>query len=224
MRAGGPRAGVLALCVLLFAVARSEAQAPPPAAPLPPQAAPLPGTGFVSPYEIMRTVRTAGFDPLVPPLREGTTYVLRALDYRGILMRVVVDAHTGAIRDANRIVPGPGRYGQYEQYGMIQPAYGPPVIYDPEDVDAPLTGPYRETAPAVMHPAPPHDLPPPLPRPRPASLASRKTADPGANPPPAADGKPNLQSDVTSATPPAAPAAPAPPAPEKTPPIPPIND
>ena len=58
----------------------------------------------------MRTLRSAGFDPLAPPLREGTIYVARATDYRGILMRVVLDARTGAIRDANRIVPGPGNY------------------------------------------------------------------------------------------------------------------
>ncbi|HTP92227.1 MAG TPA: hypothetical protein VMJ52_10850 [Xanthobacteraceae bacterium] len=206
-----------------MAVARSEAQAPPPAAPSPLQA-PLPGTGFVSPYEIMRTVRAAGFDPLAPPLREGTTYVVRALDYRGILMRVVVDAHTGAIRDANRIVPGPGRYGQYgDQYGMIESAYGPPSVYEPEDIDVPMPGPYHEVEPTMVRPASPHDLPPPLPRPRPASLASRKGMD--AGPPPAADSKPDLQSDITSSTPPPVPAAPAAPAvPKKAPPVEPIND
>ncbi|MGB6935932.1 MAG: hypothetical protein WBE14_04320, partial [Xanthobacteraceae bacterium] len=69
------------------------------------------------PYEIARNVRRAGFDPLAPPMREGATYVVRATDFRGILMRVVVDAHSGAIRDVNRIVPGPGSYGQ--QVGMM---------------------------------------------------------------------------------------------------------
>lgn len=86
-----------------------------------------PVTGFVPPYEIVRTVRAAGFDPLAPPLREGTTYVLRATDFRGILMRVVVDARTGAIRDANRIVPGPGLYGPG---GYPPRSYGP-GWYDP---------------------------------------------------------------------------------------------
>jgi hypothetical protein len=91
-----------------------------------------PVTGFVPPYEIVRTVRAAGFDPLAPPLREGTTYVLRATDFRGVLMRVVVDARTGAIRDANRIVPGPGLYGPggyppgtYGPAGYGQGGYGP---------------------------------------------------------------------------------------------------
>jgi hypothetical protein len=107
-----------------------------------------PVTGFVPPYEIVRTVRAAGFDPLAPPLREGTTYVLRATDFRGILMRVVVDARTGAIRDANRIVPGPGLYGPgayppggYGPGGYAAPGYGPgaygpggygPRAYGPE--------------------------------------------------------------------------------------------
>jgi hypothetical protein len=81
-----------------------------------------PMTGFVPPYEIVRTVRAAGFDPLAPPLREGTIYVLRATDFRGILMRVVVDARTGVIRDANRIVPAPGLYGPS---GYPAGSYGP---------------------------------------------------------------------------------------------------
>ena len=92
-------------------------------------------TGFVPPYEIVRTVRAAGFDPLAPPLREGTTYVLRATDFRGILMRVVVDARTGAIRDANRIVPGPGLNGGYPPGSYGPGGYGPggygPPGYDP---------------------------------------------------------------------------------------------
>jgi hypothetical protein len=153
----------LALTFLILAVARGQAQVPPPpqnpprAAPgpqaLPPPAAP----GFVSTYEIVRTLRAAGFDPLAPPLREGTVYVARATDYRGILMRVVLDARTGAIRDANRIVPGPGNYaGPYgaasgeRGYGPDGPAPYPPGPYasapdgpDPYDAeDAEPPGPY----------------------------------------------------------------------------------
>ena len=119
----------------LLAAAPGRAQVLPAQVPAPPPAAPSatqPVTGFVSSYEITRIARSAGFDPLAPPLREGTIYVLRATDYRGILMRVVIDAHTGAIRDANRIVPGPGRYGQF---------YGVPSLYDPADLDAPTTVP-----------------------------------------------------------------------------------
>ena len=66
------------------------AQSPPTASQSVPQSAPL--RGFVPPFEILRTVRAAGFDPLAPPLREGTSYVVRAIDFRGVAMRVVVDA------------------------------------------------------------------------------------------------------------------------------------
>jgi hypothetical protein len=225
-------AGVL-FVACLFAAAPSRAQVTAQVPAPPPVAQPV--TGFVSSYEITRIARSAGFDPLAPPLREGTIYVLRATDYRGILMRVVIDAHTGAIRDANRIVPGPGRYGQF---------YGAPALYDPTDLDAPSIVPSTaEMEPALGRPmgsrgATRSALPeiPPLPRPRPAALASRKPLDdanPKAQPiaepksvtpgaPPAA--KPQISSEASTAAPPAsAPAAPG--APKKSPAIAePLND
>lgn len=82
--------------------AQTAAEAAPAPHPLP---LPPPVLGFVSPYEIMRTVRSAGFHPLSRPLREGASYVLRATDFRGVPMRVVLDARTGVIRDATRIAP-----------------------------------------------------------------------------------------------------------------------
>jgi hypothetical protein len=186
-------ASLLAVLLLLQAV-NGRAQVSPPVPPSPvPSVSPRPVTGFVSPYEIVRTVRAAGFDPLSPPLREGTTYVLRATDYRGILMRVVVDARSGAIRDANRIVPGPGSYGGYGTAGMESapygggspPYYGPPPphgvpIYDEPDGVPSVT----ELQPLTRQPAPHPSLhpaittPPPLPRPRPAEVASRKSVAP----------------------------------------------
>ena len=222
-----------ALIVLLSALAPSDAQAPPP--PMPPQAstAPPPAPGFVPPYEIMRTVRKAGFSPLAPPLREGTTYVLRADDYRGILMRVVVDARTGAIRDANRIVPGPGSgpYGEVGMMGPDEPApddtlppYGTPPEFDASEMAPPDQGampppPARLAAPRGAPRATVMVLPP-LPRPRPAELASRKSVGdmkPDA-PPAAADAKPAANSATTpeannaAAKPEATSAAPAAPA------------
>jgi hypothetical protein len=217
-------AGVL-FVACLFAAAPGRAQvtaqvsAPPPAAP----PATQPVTGFVSSYEITRIARSAGFDPLAPPMREGTIYVLRATDFRGILMRVVIDAHTGAIRDANRIVPGPGRYGQF---------YGTPSLYDPAELDAPAVVPSTaEMDPALVRPlgsrgALRSALPdiPPLPRPRPAALASRKPLDDGnqaARARPLA--KPQVNSEATAASPPAGPAMPG--APKKSPAIvEPLND
>jgi hypothetical protein len=114
-------------------------------------------------------------------------------------MRVVVDARTGAIRDVSRIVPGPGRYGQF---------YGPPSLYDPSDFDAPAIArgePDMGLAlePALGRPALPrataHAVPetPPLPRPRPAALVARKDLD---------RARPAANSEANSAQP--APAAP----------------
>jgi hypothetical protein len=204
------KAGILSLPFLLLA-ASGHAQSPP--GPLPPISRPV--VGFVSPYEIMRTLRAAGFEPLSPPLREGTDYVLRANDFRGILMHVVVDARTAAIRDATRIVPGPGRYGQY--YG--EPAYGP------ADYGAPLAPPTE----ASIEPPPPLPPPvrpltpaprvipdaaiasPPLPRPRPATLVSSKSDStyPAAKPlpPPAINTAPNAVTSAPVVGPPAASAA-----------------
>ena len=176
-------------------------------------------TGFVSSYEITRIARSAGFDPLAPPLREGTIYVLRATDYRGILMRVVIDARTGAIRDANRIVPGPGRYGQF---------YSAPSLYDPADLAEPVMVPSAAEMerPLVPHGATRSALPeiPPLPRPRPAALASRKPLDDGNSAAKVrALAKPQVNSEAITVPPPAAPAAPG--APKKSPAIvEPLND
>jgi hypothetical protein len=210
---------VLPLALPLSASASADAQTP--------------VTGFVPPYEIVRTVRAAGFDPLAPPLREGTTYVLRATDFRGILMRVVVDAHTGAIRDANRIVPGPGLYGSggyppgsygpggYGPGGYNPPGYGPdgygPRVYGPEgesrgygpdtsrppgtpppssgEASADAMPPSAETPPSRLgaptaaaaevgglgeppqQQSAPTPIGPPLPRPRPARLATRSVSN-----------------------------------------------
>lgn len=226
-----------AVIFLLAAVASGFAQAP-PASPFPPLA-----PGFVPPYEIMRTVRAAGFDPLAPPLREGTTYVLRATDFRGILMRVVVDARTGAIRDANRIVPGPGAYdpGPYGAADMASPYSASPDMRPPPYGPAPEHGAY-DMAPSGPGSAPPLSFgmrsatrsttAPPLPRPRPADLASRKSGDmlgsgdktqptPGATPDPKSEVKLNAKTDVKSEV--ALPATPS--APSKAPVAsPPLND
>jgi hypothetical protein len=126
VRAGVVGAAAFGLMLLPLAAAPGLAQTPPSA--LQTSAAPPPLPGFVPPYEITKIVRSAGFSPLAPPRREGTTYVLRATDFRGILMRVVVDARSGAIRAVNRIVPGPTVYGAL---GMMPPPYGEPPPYGP---------------------------------------------------------------------------------------------
>jgi hypothetical protein len=219
----GACVAALYLAFLVLAAAPAHAQAP------------LPGNGFVPPYEIMRTVRAAGFDPLAPPLRQGATYVLRATDFRGILMRVVVDAHSGAIRDVNRIVAGPSPAGQVglaspPHYGSPfygSPPCGAPSAYGPPEFDAPDLAPNEESAappaspPTVAH-TPPSAAPlPPLPRPRPAQLAARRStakgkagAKPNGNDSPKVGGAADLKSDD----------APAPAAPGKAETSAPLND
>ncbi len=219
----------------------AQALPPPPLGTSPP--------GFVPPYEIMRTVRAVGLDPLAPPLREGTTYVLRATDYRGILMRVVVDANTGTIRAVNRIVPAPampGQIGMLPPYGSPpddMPPYGtrpnrmPPELEaaePPPDGQASLPPPPFATRPSTVHGGT-HSGMLPLPRPRPAALASRRSGEdtkpefaphiaPTAPPPStAATGKPDAKSDQTTAAP-ASQVVSTPVRPSKTPPGPPIND
>ena len=187
------------------------------------------------PYEISRIVRSAGFDPLAPPLRQGTTYVLRATDFRGILMRVVVDAQSGAIRAVNRIVPGPGSSAPV---GMLPPPYGAPPSYGSPDFDGPEMAPSEKSATLPVPPPaartaalPLVSAPPPLPRPRPAELASRKAADDAkaaAKSDVKSDAKsgitPAVKSDVKSGTAIGGPSV-APVAPNKAPPAPiPLND
>src|SRR6516165_9444820 len=158
------RSGIaFAFCVL--SAVSSFAQSSPSPSP-----SPTPLRGFVPPYEILRTLRAAGFQPLAPPLREGTNYGVRALDFRGVPVRVVADAHSGAIRDANRIVAGPGLYGPYMP-GPYAPAYygrlaAPP--YPPPDDGRPYIG-ESETS-SDRHPTGLTLVP--LPRARPASLAA----------------------------------------------------
>jgi hypothetical protein len=180
------------LTFLLLAAASSHAQAPPQTLP------PVPG--FVPSYEVMRTLRLAGFDPLAPPLREDTTYVVRANDYRGILMRVVVDARTGAIRDANRIVPAPG---SDIQLGMMPPYEETPDTVPPPEVTGALPPPSRPASRATALP--------PLPRLRPAELASNPAG--ALTPAIATTIKPDMKPDVTGAVPAVAPTAPVAPVP-----------
>jgi hypothetical protein len=178
MKLGLMAAAALSVIFALSAVPPVGAQVPQTLPPLP---------GFVPPYEISRIVRSAGFDPLAPPLREGAAYVVRAVDFRGTLMRVVVDGRSGAIRAVNRIVAASEAYGPME---MPPPPYGLPPSYGepPPEFSPPRMVPFRESAvPDLPLPAPsPAPLPaarpvtqafPPLPRPRPSVLASRKAAD-----------------------------------------------
>jgi hypothetical protein len=211
------KAGLIGLAAVfvsavLLAAAPGHAQSPPPA--------PLPAPGFMPPYEVTKMIRSAGFEPLAPPLREGTTYVLRATDFRGILMRVVVDARSGAIRAVNRIVPGPAPYGQV---GMVAapyrmpPAYGIPPDADGSELapeESALGPPPSPTSYSGVHS---YGASPSLPRPRPAELAARDAkASPKPVISPAAQAvevpaaKPEPKPSTTASTPSPSPAPMAP--------------
>jgi len=160
----------------------------------------LPLRGFISPFETLRIVRAAGLDPLAPPLRQGSTYVVRAIDFRGVAMRVVVDARSGVIRDANRIVSGPGLYGPYAP-GPYGPVYygrfGPPPPYlgPPDELYIGEVTPSEDELRAASLHGPHsgvHTLIPavPLPRPRPGGLAAGVSAVKPASKPDIAAGAP----------------------------------
>lgn len=199
------RVSVLAASALCMALLTGSGQAQVSATPA--SAAPLPSLGFMPPYEIARKVRRAGFDPLSPPLREGSIYVVRATDFRGILMRVVVDARSGVIRDASRIVPGPGSYGQqaamlpYEPLPdeMTGPPYGRPADFEAPPVPLEDGEMMPPRAPA-LHPVTRASVTvlPPLPRSRPPELAARKQDD--AKTDAKADAKTDAKADVKPAT------------------------
>jgi hypothetical protein len=169
-----------------------------------PSSSPAPLRGFVPPYEILRTVRAAGFEPLAPPLREGTAYVVRAIDFRGVAMRVVVDARSGAIRDANRIMAGPGLYGPYAP-GPYAPAYYGRLAA-PDEIETVYGRPPHVGASDLAHAPGPGLVP--LPRARPAGLAASGGSDkkPVARPDIATSAAPQAGPSGKSSPGPAAPA------------------
>jgi hypothetical protein len=168
------RRSAIAFAFCVLSALASFAQSPPNASP-----SPLPLRGFVPPYEILRTVRAAGFEPLAPALREGTTYVVRAIDFRGVPMRVSVDARSGAIREANRIVSGPGLYGPYlpgpyapVHYGRLATPSYPPGDDIESGYGRAAFGTTSELSPNDRHSSGINLVP--LPRPRPANVAGAK--------------------------------------------------
>ena len=188
-------AAALSLCCLLLVAAPGLAQSPP--ADTAHTAAPVPG--LVQPFEINKIVRDAGFLPLGPPQREGATYVLRAINSREILMRVVVDGRSGVIRAVNRIVaarpdgvvgktlpPGPPPYKAPPSEPLPGP---PPADAMPADISGPAMSPKEAD---LSMPPPPLTMPPgtypgplgapPLPRPRPSNLTMQKAKPPGRVP------------------------------------------
>ena len=224
-------AAALCLCCLLVAVAHGHAQSR--STGLAPVAAEGTLTALLPPDEINKLLSAAGFSPLSPPQHEGTMYVVRALDKRDIVMRVVVDARSGAITAVNRVVPlrpdsivskmrpphrpslsdplpGPATSGppphEEPPHGVALDVGGTPTTPKDGDLSVPLT-------PSAMlsgtHPTLPVTLP--LPRPRPLNFAH--TAKPNGKVPNIPSVKPIAAPAAASIAPTAPRSAPAAPRP-----------
>jgi hypothetical protein len=170
--------------------------------------------GRLAPPEIVAEVRWVGFEPTSRPIRRGGVYVLSALDTDGMAVELTVDAGSGRVLWINDIV-GP-RYGGSGSYG-----YHPLLQYEGRPVppaDIPNAGPARSNLSSLRSKAFVRRSPP-LPRTRPADLASgvakesapRTQNEPKAAAAPAA--APGRADIVPAATPPRAPPAMVPVAP-----------
>ena len=158
---------------LLLAAAPGRAD---PASTIAP-AAPL---GIKQPFEIDKIVRDAGFTPLGLPRREGTTYVLLAIDFRDILMRVVIDARSGAISAVNRFVPArpDGVIRMMPPDGAQGPLRSPPGPQPHEPLPPP-----RKASPYESHPGLPPESPDDVPQDhaKPADIGGLPTGSTEAN-------------------------------------------
>lgn len=208
----------------------ASAQSPmsaPLSAPTPPPA--RHGYPALPPHRIAVMVRASGLAPLFRPMRQGDTYVLRALDRNAVEYRLVIDAYTGrniSVRaTSGRGAPGYGadrgpvygrlfgprddRYDDRYGYGELRPPL-PPRARLPQ----PNAQPTTQAGTPMPHasPAPAGTAQTPLPRPRPYVMEATssipadapKTVEPQKTPPP----PPAPQAPVTEKpAPPAAPAA-----------------
>jgi len=167
------------------------------------------------PYEILASVRSAGFRPLSRPVRRGPVYVVFAADRYLVDVRVMVDARTGRVVSATRLAGalsgGPG-YDGHDVMPRSQTLGYPPLA------DHPPRGYERPPVPPANVPGVP-DVPPtadagrhlpsaraPLPRSRPgdAVTGSVKEGQPSAETPSAAT--PPAVPGAAAATPPQQPA------------------
>jgi hypothetical protein len=151
------------------------------------------------PNQIVALMRTSGFAAVSRPVRNGHTYVLRALDPYDLEVNLVVEARTGRLLSASEVAapryaarrgPMPG----YDPYGA--PVYG--RIFGPPDDEfasprPPRNVPGVSAAPGVKLPPEKTAAHAPLPRPRPYVMEATGSvpADSGQqNPAPAKDDAP----------------------------------
>jgi hypothetical protein len=198
----------IALCVaaavLGFAApqpALAQAMTYPPGYPGYPGVYPVSPRG-VPPYEAVTIVRSAGFEPLSRPQRQGPVYVVRAADGAGRVMQVFVDARLARVvrvaparRDETSPYPSPPAPVPGER--VLPDGNGAargPGSMEPPDSDGPIYRDEHGSAPgdmtrSVARAAPKPSSPAPMPRPRPATASAGAPpagalADAGSNPPP----------------------------------------
>lgn len=146
--------------------------------------------GRLAPAEIVAEVRRAGLEPISHPVQRGKVYVLFALDRDDVEVELTVHAGSGRvlwINDRGDVRhTGSGYYGSgsgYYGYQALSRYERPPV----PPADIPAAGPTRSnwgrSRASLMRS-------PPLPRTRPADIASEVAAPPAQSQPgPATSGR-----------------------------------
>jgi hypothetical protein len=96
-------------------------------------------TDALAPDEILAIVRSMNFVPVARPVWTGPLYIVRATNRRGEVMRVVLDARSGALISVRRASPLRAyfytyayRYDRYRRFGWLE---------DEEDLLLPPPGP-----------------------------------------------------------------------------------
>jgi len=123
----------------------------------------------ITPYEVTAIVRAANLQPLSRPWRAGANFVVQAMNARGNVVRVVVDAYRGRIlavapaetAPTARLAPDPRieeTAPQYDEDGNPLPPRPVP------NVQRPGTEHNRTATVTPVHP--------PMPRPRPSDAPS----------------------------------------------------
>jgi hypothetical protein len=113
-----------------------------------PLAAGPPFAVTLPPYEIIASVRSAGFDPLSQPMQRGRVYVLLATDRHDADVRLTVDAHSGRVLSAMRVA---GEFRDGAPYGDYEAA--------PRATSPGYPPPYERPLHYYERPAPPADVP-----------------------------------------------------------------
>jgi hypothetical protein len=132
------------------------------------------------PHEVLTIVRSAGFQPIGRPARDGDNYVLRAVDRYGQDVQVIVDAEDADILFVRRLGSVAPRYDRATPTDFAGPRLGHAPRYP--DFFGNVPRPPR----AVPGSRTPARAGPPLPRPRPGEVTASVKTEPAApaSPPP----------------------------------------